>query len=208
MVEGLHWLQQPRCHCPVGEVPKTVPEECLVEARNESVGVNDIVFLATVQESIAALALRYETWQRLVQVTAWILKWPRLCGEPKKGKLSEEELKESEFTWLRNRQTVVFLPEIEELCNKEQVDQKSHIVKLDPQFDQTKKLLVVGGRLRFAQIPVHLELLNSMTTEDFLQAFRRMANRSGMMKVIHSDNQTTFHKAAKVLIDRLIDNFI
>lgn len=45
---------------------------------------------------------------------------------------------------------------------------------------------------------VHLQLLNSMTTEDFLQAFRRMANRRRMAKVIHSDNQTTFHKAAKV----------
>ena len=45
---------------------------------------------------------------------------------------------------------------------------------------------------------VHLELLNSMTTEHFLQAFRRMANGRGMAKVIHSDNQTTFHKAAKV----------
>ena len=45
---------------------------------------------------------------------------------------------------------------------------------------------------------VHLELLISMTTEDFLQAFRRMANRRGMAEVIHSDNQTTFHKAAKV----------
>ena len=64
-----------------------------------------------------------------------------------------EELKESEFTWLRNRQRVVFLPEIEELCNKGQVDQKSCIVKLDPQFDQSKRLLVVGGRLQFAQIP-------------------------------------------------------
>jgi len=39
-----------------------------------------------------------------------------------------------------------------------------------------------------------------MTTEDFLQAFRRMANRRGMAKVIHSDNQTTFHKAAKVFM--------
>jgi len=80
---------------------------------------------------------------------AWILKWSRLCGEAKKGKLSEEELKESEFTWLRNRQRVVFLPEIEELCNKGQLNQKSWIVK----FDQSKKLLVVDGRLQFAQIP-------------------------------------------------------
>jgi len=45
---------------------------------------------------------------------------------------------------------------------------------------------------------VHLELLNSMTTEDFLLAFRRMVNTRGMARVIHSDNQTTFHKAAKV----------
>ena len=37
-----------------------------------------------------------------------------------------------------------------------------------------------------------------MITEDFLQAFRRMVNRRGMAQVIHSDNQTTFHKAAKV----------
>ena len=62
-------------------------------------------------------------------------------------------IKGSEFTWLRNRQRVAFLPEIEELRNKEQVNQKSGIVKLDPHFDQTKKLLVVGGRLQFTQIP-------------------------------------------------------
>ena len=33
------------------------------------------------------------------------------------------------------------------------MSQKSCIVKLDPQFDESKKLLVVGGRLQFAQIP-------------------------------------------------------
>ena len=32
----------------------------------------------------------------------------------------------------------------------------------------------------------------------FLQAFRRLANRRGMAKVIHSDDLATFHKAAKV----------
>ena len=42
-------------------MPRTVLEECLVEARNESVGVNGIVCLATVQENIPALALRYVT---------------------------------------------------------------------------------------------------------------------------------------------------
>ena len=33
------------------------------------------------------------------------------------------------------------------------MNQKILIVKWDPHFDQTKKLLVVGGRLQFAQIP-------------------------------------------------------
>ena len=42
--KGPHWLQQPRSHWPVSEVLKAIPEECLTEARNESVGVNDIVY--------------------------------------------------------------------------------------------------------------------------------------------------------------------
>ena len=33
------------------------------------------------------------------------------------------------------------------------MNKKRHIHKLDPHFDQTKKLLVVGGHLQFAQIP-------------------------------------------------------
>lgn len=85
------------------------------------------------------------------RVTAWILKWSRLRGQPTKGKLTVEEIKNSEYTWLRNRQRVAFLPEIEELENGKQVSQKSDIVKLDPQYDENRKLL--GGRLPFAQIP-------------------------------------------------------
>ena len=37
-----------------------------------------------------------------------------------------------------------------------------------------------------------------MTTEEFQQAFHRMVNRWGLPHTIRSDNQTTFHKAAKV----------
>lgn len=59
---------------------------------------------------------------------------------------------EGKYEFYDQLQRVVFLPKIEELCNKRQVSQKSCIVKLDPQFDETKKLLVVGGRLQFAQM--------------------------------------------------------
>jgi len=64
------------------------------------------------------------------------LKWSRSRGQPKKGKLTVEEIKNSEYTWLRNRQRVAFLPEIEELENGKEVSQKSDIIKLDPQYDE------------------------------------------------------------------------
>ena len=44
---------------------------------------------------------------------------------------------------------------------------------------------------------VHLELTNDMTTDEFLQALRRMYNRRGLCNTLWSDNQTTFKKADK-----------
>ena len=46
---------------------------------------------------------------------------------------------------------------------------------------------------------VHLELTNNMSTEEFLNALKRMINRRGKCRKIISDNQLTFKKADKVL---------
>ena len=46
---------------------------------------------------------------------------------------------------------------------------------------------------------VHLEVCPDMTTEEFLDAYRRMSNRRGISETITSDNQSSFHKADKVL---------
>ena len=46
---------------------------------------------------------------------------------------------------------------------------------------------------------VHFELVNDMTTEEFLLAFRRMLNRRGLCKTIISDNARYFVKANKIL---------
>ena len=37
---------------------------------------------------------------------------------------------------------------------------------------------------------IHLELRDNITTDEFLQAYRRMVNRRGMSSTIHSDNQS------------------
>ena len=42
---------------------------------------------------------------------------------------------------------------------------------------------------------IHLELVNNMTTQEFLLAFRRFISRRGLCSVIYSDNAKTFKRA-------------
>lgn len=46
---------------------------------------------------------------------------------------------------------------------------------------------------------VHLELVSDLTTESFLLAFRRFVARRGICRVIYSDNDKTFKRAADEL---------
>jgi len=43
----------------------------------------------------------------------------------------------------------------------------------------------------------HLELTNGQTTDEFLQAFSRMTNRSGLCHTMCSNNAKTFKAASK-----------
>ena len=44
---------------------------------------------------------------------------------------------------------------------------------------------------------VHLEILPNQTTQQFIQAFKRLIARRGRPKVIYSDNAKTFEKVSK-----------
>ncbi|XP_064486068.1 uncharacterized protein LOC135398613 [Ornithodoros turicata] len=46
---------------------------------------------------------------------------------------------------------------------------------------------------------VHLEIVDDLTTQRFLMAFRRFVSRRGLCKVIYSDNALTFKRASKDL---------
>ena len=48
---------------------------------------------------------------------------------------------------------------------------------------------------------VHLEIVNNLTTEEFLMAFTRFASRRGKPNHLYSDNAPTFKKAARHLAD-------
>ena len=53
---------------------------------------------------------------------------------------------------------------------------------------------------------IHLELLPSLNSKDFLLAFIRFCNSCNMPSVIYSDNASTFLNAMKLLNNSLIDN--
>ena len=294
------------------DLPEPEMTEFFAEKRKTAIAMTNM--------EVFSLEERYESWQKLVRVVAWMLKWTRLRKQSKLGYLTADEIKDAEVTLLKNVQRKAFLDEIKEIMQGKQVTKSSSIVKLDPQIDKDTGLLVVGGRLQFASISeeakhqvisphkyslteklilhihckanhagpettlgivrqkywpikgrrevkrilhkclvcqhwktypitqkmaplpaervqivppftnigldftgplflktkeapvkayicifvcedtraVHLELTNNMTTEEFLLAYRRMVSRRGVPKIIRSDNQTTFHKAAKV----------
>ena len=46
---------------------------------------------------------------------------------------------------------------------------------------------------------IHLELMDSLSTDDFLQAFRRLVNRRGLCQSLQSDNAKTFKAADRTL---------
>ena len=46
---------------------------------------------------------------------------------------------------------------------------------------------------------IQLELMDSLNTDEFLQAFRRMINRRGLCQSLQSDNAKTFKSANRTL---------
>ena len=69
------------------------------------------------------------------------------------------------------------------------MNQRSRIVKLDPQFDQTKRLLVVDGRVQFAQIPEEAKHQIIIPHDD--PVIEKMIMHLHI-KVCHVGPQTTF----------------
>ena len=147
---GPSWLLQSVDHWPKRAFFENPVKECLTEARKQS---TVSCHVGTTTLCYPDIADKYESWQRLLRVTAWILKWARSRGLEKNGQLSAEEITDAELCWLRIIQKTFFPDEYENLSKGKAIDSTSPILKLDPVFDQEKQLIRVGGRLEFADIP-------------------------------------------------------
>ena len=112
------------------------------------------------------IADKYESWQRLLRITAWILKWSHSRGFGKKGQLSAEEIKDAELCWLKIIQKTSFRKRIWNLSKGKVIVSASPILKLDPVFDQEKQLIRVGGRFRICRYTIRCQTPNHHPQED------------------------------------------
>ena len=78
-----------------------------------------------------------------------------VAKEPKAGKvaLTAEDLTNSEYFWYQRIQEETYPDEFEHLRNGEAISKNSRILKLDPFFDKDCRVLRVGGRLQYSELP-------------------------------------------------------
>ena len=77
---GLSWLLEDTSCWPQNRLSNEPSGESLAEASTEEHSVKCNV---AVQETTYP-----ESWQRLLRITAWLVKWARLSGKPKHGRLT------------------------------------------------------------------------------------------------------------------------
>ncbi|XP_028415021.1 uncharacterized protein LOC114538100 [Dendronephthya gigantea] len=77
---GPSWLQQDTINWPQKSSSDENPNECFSEAKTKA---NAITCNVRIQEiaSYPEIAAKYESWKRLIRITAWIMKWSLEVGE-------------------------------------------------------------------------------------------------------------------------------
>ena len=159
---GPSWLKMPQESWPVN--PSLEPSKAKAEEeRKKVVQVNAAIVRDTVINPS-----RYSKWSKLLRVTAYVLifiiktcalakikKQQSVAKEPKAWKvaLTAEDLTNSEYFWYQRIQEETYPDEFEHLRNGEPISKNSRILKLDPFFDKDYRVLRVGGRLQYLELP-------------------------------------------------------
>ncbi|XP_011883695.1 PREDICTED: uncharacterized protein LOC105570855, partial [Vollenhovia emeryi] len=107
------------------------------------------------------LATRYSSWNKLIRVTAYVLRFANACRRSKIDghplgidslALSSDECARSTIVWIKRIQSELFPAELHALLSNRSISSKSPIIALNPFLDHDR-VLRVGGRLRNAPIP-------------------------------------------------------
>ena len=112
--------------------------------------------------------VRYSKWSKELWVTAYLLLFiiktcalakiknqQSIAKESTAGKvaLTAEDLINNRYFWYQRIQEETYPDEFEHLRNHEPISKNSCILKLDPFFDKDYRVLCVGERLQYSELP-------------------------------------------------------
>lgn len=134
---------------------------------------------------------RASSWERLLNITAYCLRFIHNCKNPKQreiSKLTYRELKMSKIRILKLTQRTSFIEELKRLRQNKEVSKTSAIFKLAPIIDDDG-ILRVGGRLINSSMPTnraHPIILpkKGQTTEVLIDYFHRISLHGGPQLVL------------------------
>ncbi|XP_064469845.1 uncharacterized protein LOC135384579 [Ornithodoros turicata] len=146
---GPEWLSQAPQFWPQADTPPT--EADLHTFQEEGVPKDVVVTHVTTTTPPLFDLKRYSTYQRILRVTAWIMRFTTNC-QPKNrasGPLSSLEIEQAEKYWVKQAQYQAYQEEIIALSQGEKLRESSKIVRLQPFIDDLG-VLRLTGRLQYA----------------------------------------------------------
>ena len=147
---GPPWLLHPCASQPTQPRSQDTVPESYEEERRVTHGC-----AAVVVEPLLDM-LRYGTWMKLIRVTAYVLravKFFKVKLRSEETELSAEEIKQAELKCCMWIQEEVYKEDYEKLKAGKTLPNSSRLLKLDPYYDKGDKVIRVGGRLQFTDLP-------------------------------------------------------
>jgi transposase InsO family protein len=140
---GPEFLRRPEVEWP----GLTTPDKPLPEANTE---MKAAFCGATTTENGSGLPdpHRFSSWNKLLRVTAWVLRFTD-GGRRRKGVLAQEELKRAEIAWVKQMQRESFSEDYKALASGKPIKKESRIAQTSPRIEDG--LLKASTRLEVLQ---------------------------------------------------------
>ena len=163
------------------------------------------------------LITKYSNYQKMINITAFILRFIQNCRTDKLKRtqslvcreiLSTDELRRSKMKLVSLVQTTTFKADIKSLQKHGELPNNSIIkylsgpynIKQKYQRKDTQMKAYIVNFVCFVTKGTHLEIVLDLTAESFIQALKRFISRRLHPNSVWSDNATNFHGAYNIIM--------
>ncbi|XP_053391449.1 uncharacterized protein LOC128554225 [Mercenaria mercenaria] len=223
---GPSWLTN-RVQWPTWEYEHVTPQTTTEEnaGNSEEINMSSLQCSDTLGIHNVIDITHYSSYTKLLRVTANVMRFIHNCRQNtnrQTGSLSASALHDAEIPWLRSCHATSFKEEIENLkvigkpyrapdpplLPKIRVEEAPPFSVTGVDFTGVLYVRNETGSESKCYIclftcaitrAVHLEVVPDLSTDSFLQAFRRFSSRKSLPKLMISDNATTYLSAASQL---------